>query len=99
MITYETRQEAHRSVDKAKRYSQILEILTDLGPLTAKEVAVELHRRGFTGSDDRNMAAPRLTEMLQDGKVKVICKAKCLYTGKTVAVFERVKVEKQLSFI
>jgi len=99
MITYETRREAHQSVDKAKRNDQILEILKDLGPLTAKEVAVELHRRGITGSDDRNTAAPRLTEMVDAGRVKVTGKKRCIYTQKTVAVFERVKVEKQLSFI
>ena len=99
MITFETRQEAHKSLDKTQRYSQILEILTDLGPMTAKEVAVELHMRGCTGTDDRNTAAPRLTEMVQDGRVRVIGKAKCEYTGKTVAVFDRVRIEKQLSVI
>ena len=99
MITFETRQEAHKAVDKTQRYSQILEILTDLGPMTAKEVAVELHMRGCTGTDDRNTAAPRLTEMVQDGRVRVIGKAKCEYTGKTVAVFDRVRLNKQLSFI
>jgi len=98
MITYETRREAHQSVDKAKRNDQILEILK-AGPMTAKEVAVELFRRGLTGSDDRNMAAPRLTEMVDAGRVKVTGKKRCIYTQKTVAVFERVKVEKQLSFI
>ncbi len=98
MITYETRREAHQSVDKAKRNDQILEILK-AGPMTAKEVAVELFRRGLTGSDDRNMAAPRLTEMVDAGRVKVAGKKRCIYTKKTVAVFERVKVEKQLSFI
>lgn len=99
MITFETMQEAHKSLDKTQRYSQILEILTDLGPMTAKEVAVELHMRGCTCTDDRNTAAPRLTEMVQDGRVRVIGKARCEYTGKTVAVFDRVRIEKQLSFI
>ena len=99
MITYETREAAHKSVDKTQRYSQILEILTDLGPMTAKEVAVELHMRGYAGTDDRNTAAPRLTEMVQDGRVRVVRKAKCEYTGKTVAVFDRVRLNKQLSFI
>lgn len=99
MITYETRADAHKSLDRAQRYSQILEILADLGPMTAKEVAVELHMRGCTGTDDRNTAAPRLTEMVQDGRVRVIGKTRCEYTGKTVAVFDRVRIEKQLSFI
>ena len=99
MITCETREAAHKSLDKAQRYSQILEILTDLGPMTAKEVAVELHLSGRTGTDDRNTAAPRLTEMVQDGRVRVIGKVRCEYTGKTVAVFDRVRLNKQLSFI
>ncbi len=52
----ETRAEAHESVDKALRYNQILEILTE--PMTAKEVAVEMHRRGFIPTTERNFSAP-----------------------------------------
>ena len=83
----ETRAEAHEQVDKALRYKQILEILTE--PMTAKEVAVEMHRRGFIPTTERNFSAPRLTEMQKDGKVEIIGKKKCEYTGKNVSVYAR----------
>lgn len=85
--TLATRAEAHDTVDKAKRCQQILEILTE--PMTAKQVAVEMFRRGLTDSADRNNAAPRLTEMTRDGRVEPIGRVKCEYTGKTVAVYAR----------
>lgn len=83
----ETRAEAHEQVDKEKRYKQILEILTE--PMTAKEVAVEMHKRGYTPTSERNFSAPRLTEMQKDGKVEIIGKTKCSYTGKSVSVYAR----------
>lgn len=86
-VTLATRQEANK-VDRQKRYAQILTILTR--PMTAKEVAVEMFKRGMTDSTDRNNAAPRLTEMSKDGRVEPVGKKKCSYTGKTVAVYARV---------
>ena len=83
----DTRAEAHEKVDKALRYKQILEVLTQ--PMTAKDVAVEMHRRGMIPTDERNFAAPRLTEMQKDGKVEIIGKTKCSYTGKSVSVYTR----------
>lgn len=85
--TLATRAEANEKVDKEKRCQQILEILTE--PMTAKQVAVEMFRRGLTDSADRNNAAPRLTEMTRDGRVEPIGRVKCEYTGKTVAVYAR----------
>ena len=85
-VTLATRHEANK-VDRQKRYAQILAILTR--PMTAKEVAVEMFKRGLTDSTDRNNAAPRLTEMSKDGRVEPIGKTKCTYTGKTVAVYAR----------
>lgn len=86
-ITFNTRREAYETVDKQKRYRQILGIL--VRPMTAKEIAVEMHKRGYTDNDDRNNAAPRLTEMAQDGMVDTIGKTRCPYTGKTVTVYQR----------
>lgn len=82
-----TRAEANETVDKAKRCAQILEILKE--PMTAKQVAVEMYRRGMTDSADRNNAAPRLTEMSRQGLVEPIARVKCEYTGKTVSVYAR----------
>lgn len=96
-ITKDTRAEALEGVDRILRRQQILAILEQLGPMTAKEVAVEMHRRGLVGSDDRNNAAPRLTEMAKEGLVEPIGKTRCQYTGKTVSVFARRRVDRQES--
>lgn len=85
---YETRREAHESVNKEKRYQQILEVLREYGPMTAKEVAVKLATKGYVPDAERNWSAPRLTEMSHNGLVEPIGKKKCKYTGKTVAVYE-----------
>lgn len=82
-----TRSEANETVDREKRYRQILEILTE--PMTAKEIAVEMYRRGLVMSADRNYAAPRLTELSKKGIVEPVGKKRCGYTGKTVAVYAR----------
>lgn len=86
-ITFSTRGESLDKVDKEKRRREILSIL--VRPMTAKEIAVEMHKRGYTENDDRNNAAPRLTEMAQDGLVDTIGKTRCAYTGRTVTVYQR----------
>lgn len=82
----ETRHEAHGKVDKQKRYAQILECLQEK-PMTAKEVAVCMAEKGYIPTSERNFTAPRLTELSRNGRVEPIGKAKCRYTGKTVAVY------------
>ena len=85
--TLETRYESNEMVDKQKRYRQIIEILQDQ-PLTAKEVAVEMFKRGYIPTSERNFAAPRLTELSIKGIVEPIGKVICKYTGKKVAVYQ-----------
>jgi len=84
---FETKAEANETVDRQKRYKQILEIL-DGRQLTAKEIAFEMYHRRYTPTAERNFSAPRLTELQAQGKVEVIGKKKCQYTGKTVAVYQ-----------
>jgi hypothetical protein len=87
----ETRQMSFEDIkDKRQiRYNQILDRLTT--PKTAKELAVELFELGLIPSTERNYTAPRLTELEKMGIVKAIDKKKCKYTGKLVAVYERVR--------
>ena len=87
MITFENRAEAHETVDKQLRYMQIIEIL-DGKEMTAKEIAVEMKKKGYIPTDERNFAAPRLTELSIKGIVEPIGKKKCSYTGKTVSVYK-----------
>ena len=91
MITMETRQLSFEDIKekKQKRYEQILERLDN--PKTAKEIAVELYELGEIPSTERNYTAPRLTELTALGKVKVIDKVRCNWTGKLVALYQKVE--------
>lgn len=55
--------------------------------LTAKEVSVGMYYRGYIPTTERNFSAPRLNELIRKGKVKVIGKRICDYSGKKVSVF------------
>lgn len=87
IITLENRRESYESLDKQKRYIQILEVLGK-NKMTAKEIAVEMFTRGMIPNSERNFTAPRLTELSYEGIVEPIGKKKCEYTGKTVSVFQ-----------
>lgn len=86
MTTYQTRQKSNESVDRKKRYSQIMSILKGR-TMTAKEIAVEMNLRGFAPTSERNFAAPRLTELVDRGLVEVVGKRKCQYCNKMVAMY------------
>ena len=86
--TLECRSESHEKVDKAKRRREILFIMKGNRIMTAMEVANELLNHGFVNRLDRNNAAPRLTEMCQDGTVDVVGKKKDKWTGKMVTCYQ-----------
>lgn len=83
----ETRREAYESIDTRKRYKEILSILKG-NKMTAKEIAVEMKNRGYSSTDERNLTAPRLHELMGLGKVECIGKVKCSYSGKNVGVYK-----------
>ena len=85
--TMETRADAHEAVDKQKRYSQIIECLSQCGALTAKECAVIMQGKGYIPTSERNFTAPRMTELSKNGVIEPIGKKVCAYTGKKVAVY------------
>ena len=76
------------SVNKEKRYQQIIEVLTGGKKMTAKEIAVEMYNKGYIPTTERNFTAPRLTELSYKGIVEPIGKTKCRYTGRMVSVFK-----------
>lgn len=88
ITTFDTRHEANETIDKEKRYKQIINILIGGKEMTAKEIAVELWNKGYIPIPERNFTSPRLTELSQRGIVEPIGKVKCEYTGKTVAVYK-----------
>lgn len=87
--TLETRAEANESVNKQVKYAQITEILEENKEgLTAKQIAVEMMKKGYIPTSERNFTAPRLTEMSKKGKVEPFGKTKCEYTHKMVSVYK-----------
>ena len=90
-VTMQTRQMSFEDIQLKKkiRYEQILSRLDK--PKTAKEIAIELFELELIPSTDRNYTAPRLTELEKKGIVRAVDKKKCQYSGKTVAVYERIK--------
>jgi hypothetical protein len=88
-FTHETRRESFEAAkqEAAARRRVILEILTEHGGMTAREVAGELHRRGITPTDERNYAAPRLTELCDAGKIRAVGKKLCAHSGRNVVVW------------
>lgn len=86
--TLECRSESHEKLDKAKRRREILFVMKGNRIMTAMEVANELLNHGFVNRLDRNNAAPRLTEMCQDGTVDVVGKKKDEWTGKMVTCYQ-----------
>lgn len=90
--TLETRHDSCEQVNRNLRYEQIMDILTH--PMTAKEIAVEMYKRGYVGSDDRNHASPRLTEMAFKGMVEPVGKKKCSYTHRTVTVWDMTPISR-----
>ena len=88
-ITEETRRESYRAITPTtkQRKDLILAILCERGPMTSQEVACELHKRGYTPTYERNFAAPRMTELKEDGEIEVIGKKLCFISGRNVAVW------------
>jgi len=97
-IPKETKIESYERITECAeiRKKIILDILHDCGELTAQELAMELHKRGYIPSDERNFTAPRLTELRKDGKVTPVGKKQCDKTGRKVTVWAAVRKEEQL---
>lgn len=89
-ITKETRKESYERVDKNKRYKQFLELLSkhDKG-LTVREI-MQIENL------ERNQVAPRMTELVNMGKVLVVGKKMDVVTGKNIAVYKVKDNVKQL---
>ena len=84
----ETRREANESVDRKTKYLQIIEILTDAKEaMSAKEIAVEMYRKKYVPTSERNFSAPRLTELSRKGILECVGKKVCEYTGHPVGVY------------
>jgi hypothetical protein len=88
-ITQENRRDSYEQVllTLNARQKKVLEILTEWDDLTAQEVAMVLNMSGVTPTDERNFAAPRLTELCDKGLVRAVGKKVCDKTGRTVTIW------------
>ena len=88
-ITTDTRFESLEKLDKNGLYSLILSTLHDNkeNGLTAREVAVILYNQGLLRSNERQATAPRLTELVDDGRVVIIGKRFDEISLRNVAVY------------
>ena len=84
--TIETRRAAHEFVKplKESRKSNILQAMGG-DALTAREIAIKM---GF--GEDLNKVRPRITELVECGKIKVAGIRCCRVTQRRVAVFKAV---------
>ena len=91
-MTWITRRMSYEQIkpNKQVRYMQILQRLC-LGNKSAKEIAVELYNLNLANTDERNVAAPRLTELEKMGFVEETAKKMCEYTVRTVTVYKITK--------
>lgn len=87
--TLECRHDSYEVTDKQKRRKDILFVLENSSkPLTAMEIAEDLFFLGKVSRCDRNVTAPRLTEMCADGTIEPVGKKKCQFTGRMVTCYQ-----------
>ena len=81
-ITKETRFDSFLQTEPSKRCKAILSVMTE--PMTARQIARKL------GYSDLNAVRPRLTEMVDEGRVEVIGKAYDATSERKVALYQKV---------
>jgi len=92
-IPKETRRESYEAIAPTlkKRQRIVLNILWERGDMTAQQVADTLCFLRITPTNERNFAAPRLTELCEMWLVLAVGKRTCKKTGRTVTVWSAVK--------
>lgn len=89
-ITSETKSESFEKIQPEidDRQQQCLKGLQKLGRATANELAMHLFNEGITPFFSRNFVHPRLTELVEQKKVKVVGKKLDSITDRTCAIYE-----------
>jgi len=89
-VTKSTRKESYESLDKENLYRNIVDVLTGNARLTAREISVVLYSRGLVEYPVRQAVAPRLTELVNMGVIKVDGKIYDYKTQRNVAAYRLV---------
>ena len=95
-ILMENRRESYDTVKPTRRirYTQILEIIGD-ARMTVDEVIDGMMEKRYLLYPDRNSVAPRMTELYQDGKLRIVGRKKSPRTKRSVSVYEAKKEEEE----
>lgn len=88
-ITKKTRRESYEKVDKRKMHTIILEQLS-YGDMTAREIATVLYKHKQVLEPTRQQVQPRLTELVQDGRIEVVGRRHDNLTDRSVSVYRKV---------
>lgn len=94
----ETRQLSFEDI-KPKRLTKYMQIIEILGnkEMTAREIEVEMNKRGYSKYFDMNHVRPRLTELVKDYHEVIECNVKEDYvTHKQVAVYRRATEQEKM---
>ena len=88
----ENRRESHDAVKPTKqiRYTQIMDILGD-AQMTVDEVIDGMMEKRYLLYPDRNSVAPRMTELYQEGRLRIVGRKKSPRTKRSVSVYEAKK--------
>lgn len=87
-ITLENRSLANEQIDKKQRKKQIIKVLKDnMKDMTAREIAYKLYEENLVPFFERNMVAPRITELCQEGILEPTYSDIDQWTGKSVTVY------------
>lgn len=81
-ISKECRKESFEKTDPTKRTEMILKVMGN-SKLTAREICYRLHNA------DLNYVRPRITELVQEGRLKVVGKAYDARTSRKVSVYQK----------
>lgn len=94
-ITKKTRRESYETLERETVIKRILDTLEEANkPLTARQVAERMYNSHYIPYPVRQAVAPRLTELVESGVVKVCGKIYDSATQRNVAAYKLVEVRK-----
>ena len=86
-ITKATRINSYRKTEKQPLRQLVLETLGN-NQLTAREIAIEMHKRGLIAYPARAVIQPRITELVESGELVAVGEKMDDMTQRNVAVYK-----------
>jgi len=77
-MTHKNSSESLKRVDRETRWNAILDALYLEGAMTARQL------KNYLRLQDMNEVAPRITELIEQGRIREAGNVKCGYTGRPV---------------